>query len=949
MGLASRALRLREGEGRTVTLVVTLMFVSMAAIAIGESAIDALFFDRIGTRALPMMYLLQAGATFVVMLALTGVLGRLGPRRTYVLAPAALGAVVLLERAVLLTDVRWIYPVLWVTVAFAMLGQGIGLWGTAGAVVDSRQAKRLFPIFGAGGILGSVVGGLATRPLAHALGAENLLLVWAAGLAVAFALCRLALGPAAGAARRRVARKHPSALRDIARGLGFVRRSPLLLWMAVSAILFSVLFYSLFLPFARTASERFPDPEELAGFLGLLWAAITGAAFLISVLLTNRLFTWFGVAAMVLVLPLLYAGSFGILLVETGFVTVVALRVVTVVWLQGVASPAWETLINVVPDAQRDQTRAFMNGGPAQFGTAIAGLVALVGQEALTPRQFALIGLVASVAMIVVALRIRRSYTDALVDALRAGRPQVFGSTSAHQTPIALTVDAEATHVLEASMRSLDVRVRRLAFQLLAELPAAARPPDVAGGLEDDDPIVRLAAVRTLDPEQPSERGAALRMIDDADASIAAAAAARVVGIGDDTRAVSKLNELLRASDPDRRRSALEQLSLAPAEAAAAFAEELVADPSGEVRAAALDRIAEAAPHRALAPALAGLSDAEPAVRVAAGRALGAAGPQAVEHVLAALGDPRSAEGAVEAVRSLQVDGQTERIREFVRTAAARAIRDHDLAAWVSPGSDVAALLRDAVLERGRSVARSALWAAATLENRREAMQMAIENLDGTRAQRANALETLEAAGDPALVRPLLVLWEPKAAPASSGEWLSGALQDHDLLIRQCAELLRARSEGGTMPAPTGAISLIERVIFLRQVPLFVDLTPTDLERVARIAEERGFADGEAIAAEGELGEELHIVIDGVIRVVQERNGSDQELARRNVGDAVGEMSIITRTPRMASLVADGPVRTIRIGQREFESMLRERPGLALAVMRVLAQRLAEVVDRPTQ
>src|SRR5438552_5917162 len=305
------------------------MFVSMAAIAIGESGIDALFFDRIGTHVLPLMYLLQAGATFIAMLALTGVLGRLGPRRTYVFSPVMLGAVVLAERAVLLTDVRWIYPVMWVTVAFAMLGQGIGLWGTAGAVVDTRQAKRLFPIFGAGGILGSVVGGLLTRPLARAVGAEDLLLIWAAGLAVAFVLCRLALGPAAAKARRHTARRRASALQDIARGLDFVRRSRLLVWMAVAAVLFSILYYSLFLPFAQAASDRFPNPEELAGFFGFLWAALTGAAFLLSVLLANRLFAWFGVAVMMVVLPLLYAGSFGILLIESGFAAVVAMRVGT--------------------------------------------------------------------------------------------------------------------------------------------------------------------------------------------------------------------------------------------------------------------------------------------------------------------------------------------------------------------------------------------------------------------------------------------------------------------------------------------------------------------------------------------------------------------------------------------------------------------------------------------
>ena len=137
-------------------------------------------------------------------------------------------------------------------------------------------------------------------------------------------------------------------------------------------------------------------------------------------------------------------------------------------------------------------------------------------------------------------------------------------------------------------------------------------------------------------------------------------------------------------------------------------------------------------------------------------------------------------------------------------------------------------------------------------------------------------------------------------------------------------------------------ISAIERVLILRRIPLFADLSPADLEGIARIAEERGFADGETIAREGELGDEMHVVTDGVIRVVTDLGGNEREIARRSAGDVVGEMSIITRKPRVASLVADGVVRTMRIGHGDFESMLRERPDLAIGVMRVLAERLAE-------
>ncbi len=945
MGLVARTLRIGKGEGRLALLLVALMFVAMSSITIGESGIDAIFFERIGAHALPLMYLLQGATTLVAMLALTGVLGRLGPRRAYLVTPVAMAALVASERAVLLTGVRWVYPVLWVTVALGTLVQGVFLWGTAGAVVDTRQAKRLFPIFAAGGILGSVVGGLVTRPLAPAIGAENLLVVWAGGLAVAFALCRAALGPAARGGRRRAARRRSSAIRDMAAGFAFVRRSRLLRWMTAGAVLFSILFYSLYLPYARAASERFPNADELAGFFGLFWAGVTATAFVVSILVTNRLLGRFGVATVAIVLPLLYTGAFGILLVDTTFVTLVTLRFVIGVWLQGVASPGWETLINVVPEKRRDQTRAFLNGGPTQVGTAIAGVVALVGQEALSPRQLAVIGLAAALLTVVAALGIRRSYTSALLDALRAGRPQVFDRVAVGASPVPLPVDAEAARVLSASMRSGDVRTRRLAMQLVAELPPDVRPPGVLVGLRDEDALVRLAAVHGLDPSNGPEREALPSMARDPDATVAAAASARALTAGGDEGLRDRLRALLAAPDDAVRRSVVEQLALAPAPVAAELVDPLLGDASAEVRAAAFERLADADPGRALERALAGLRDPDPAVRIAAGRALASAGPPAVEPALAALDDATTADAAIEALRRVRADGAGDRIRAFVRSAAERATADRELARAVD--DEAAQLLRDAFLDRGRRTARSALWAAATLsEDGRAAMTAAIESLDADHAQVANALETLESAADPALVRPLLALWEPTqdAPKRHHVSWLDTALADDDSFIRRCAELVRARREGGAMPRSATALSEMERILFLRQVPLFADLSPIDLQRAAAIAEERAYADGEPIASQGELGDDLHIVVEGTIRVVRELDGTPKEVARRSVGEVVGEMSIISQRPRFASLVADGPVRTIRIGHREFESMLRERPSVAVAVMRVLVGRLAEAV-----
>jgi hypothetical protein len=211
----------------------------------------------------------------------------------------------------------------------------------------------------------------------------------------------------------------------------------------------------------------------------------------------------------------------------------------------------------------------------------------------------------------------------------------------------------------------------------------------------------------------------------------------------------------------------------------------------------------------------------------------------------------------------------------------------------------------------------------------------------------ANALEALDTLAGP-LVRPLMQLWEGAAPLATPREvWLPPLLHDADPWIRDCAEHLRATidpTEGATMTDALTTLSDMERVLFLRKVPLFAELPPQDLTRVAAVAQERTFADGEAIAGEGETGDELHVVVTGEVRVL--RAGPDPaqetELARRMPGDVVGEMALITQEPRMASLVASGDVRTLQVGRREFEGILRERPDTAIAVIRVLSQRLAE-------
>lgn len=141
-------------------------------------------------------------------------------------------------------------------------------------------------------------------------------------------------------------------------------------------------------------------------------------------------------------------------------------------------------------------------------------------------------------------------------------------------------------------------------------------------------------------------------------------------------------------------------------------------------------------------------------------------------------------------------------------------------------------------------------------------------------------------------------------------------------------------------------LSLMDRILFLKRVSLFANLSPTDLKQLASIATEEFFPDGEVIAYQGETGDAMFVIVSGEVRVCREMDGREEELTRRTTGEYVGEMSIINREPRNATLIASGDVRALSIDQKTFEGLLRERPEASLFIIQVLSKRLREMMER---
>jgi CRP-like cAMP-binding protein len=126
------------------------------------------------------------------------------------------------------------------------------------------------------------------------------------------------------------------------------------------------------------------------------------------------------------------------------------------------------------------------------------------------------------------------------------------------------------------------------------------------------------------------------------------------------------------------------------------------------------------------------------------------------------------------------------------------------------------------------------------------------------------------------------------------------------------------------------------RESLLAACPLFGDLDADGLAAVRDAAVEVDFPAGRTIARQGEIGTGLFIVASGAVRVV--RDG--RELTRLGPGEFFGELSVLDGAPRNASVIAEQPTSCLALATWDAEQVMRERPGVALAILRVVVARL---------
>ena len=127
------------------------------------------------------------------------------------------------------------------------------------------------------------------------------------------------------------------------------------------------------------------------------------------------------------------------------------------------------------------------------------------------------------------------------------------------------------------------------------------------------------------------------------------------------------------------------------------------------------------------------------------------------------------------------------------------------------------------------------------------------------------------------------------------------------------------------------------KIELLKSVPLFAQCTRKELAAVAAVADEIDLREGRELTRQGSPGREFFVLVEGEADV--RRNG--RKVRTLGDGDFFGEIALVTKRPRTATVVARTPVRVLVVTDRAFRRMIEESPSMQTKVLQALAERLS--------
>jgi Cyclic nucleotide-binding domain len=934
---------------------------NLVAVALRSYA-EAAFLAEYGAKQLPWLFIASAGGFAAATFAYDALTRRGHAGVVDVALLAVLGVAAAVAPALLAAGVS--PAVLVVTLVAVSQVAGLALWNRVAASVAGRDARRMLPRAGAAVTAGGAIAGLGAAALIPRFGMSVIPYAGAAVTAAVLALTvaqerALATGGAPGTAI-------PA---GSSQGLGDVHWHLLRALIAVAA-LEAMVGTVVDLQFATALKARYTD-DTLGIALALFYGGTNAILLLLQATAVPHLLVTRSVPTTAAIHPVIVIAWYLGFAAAPSFVGVAGTRTSDQVLRLATSRTSQEIELSPLPPAPRGRWKVLLRGGIGPSGAAIAALaLLLVGPVA--PATLAGVAIAIALVWLVASRIAARRFQAALAAPL---------GIRAQRRDDPRRIDLETLEQWTAVAGGDDAREAALARAALAR--ARVDPADLADHLRHDEPAVRASLfeqlARSPSPSLRGELRAAIEIEDDDRALALGIKALAIAGDGSGVErgkgradlsrevahAVRSADRMLRGGDVF---GEIRMLCERDPQWAAAF-----------VRAR---RVAGDLPDDMLAQTLKTAANADDA-RGGALAVIACVGPDAA---LPALTDALEAGApeALAAIAQIDADGaaylasRTEAMAPPARIAVARSL------AGAPAGVAIAALLiadRDpevahAALRSALAIARGGeLVAATAIASANDAALAALvahlDARDAAGAWSACARGELEIATRRCVAR---VMWASALDAAAAGRdpaplaatarHLTGHRDaDRKRALDVVQELQTGRGQILAVferwlrpPVPaerdaaaeiaafdpwlaslaTGELAAREpTLVELRRPALFASVAGPALAALAEHASRRA-VDGELFRS-GDPGDTMFVVAKGSL-IARRPPGDDRKI---DAGGVIGELAVLTRAPRAATVLAPEGAEVLAIDRATFTAASRRAPELVLGLSSTLAGWLA--------
>jgi CRP-like cAMP-binding protein len=140
----------------------------------------------------------------------------------------------------------------------------------------------------------------------------------------------------------------------------------------------------------------------------------------------------------------------------------------------------------------------------------------------------------------------------------------------------------------------------------------------------------------------------------------------------------------------------------------------------------------------------------------------------------------------------------------------------------------------------------------------------------------------------------------------------------------------------------------MERLLLLRDVPLFSRLSLQQLDAINQIMTEHQYLRGEVVFREGDPAGELYLLIEGKIRIVSDYGTADEMILNTLIApNYFGEMAILDDKPRSATVVVVDDARLLALGGDSFKDLMLQMPEISFEICRGLSTRVRTLESAP--